>query len=132
MNNRFACEEFVKKLSFPLLPGSDGEIKAQKHIESELKALNINHYKKGLFVYTRFFMNFLLRIYSFLVGIQIIILIILLYFQLYLLVILLAIVLLITALYSREIRKKIQFKFTKIGKKRTSVNYIGKLSSENV
>ncbi len=124
MSNKFDCNEFVKKLSFPRLPGSDGEKKAQELIESELKALNIDHYKKESFIYTRFFMNFLLRIYSFLVGMQMIFLIILLYFRLFYLVILLAFVLMITALFSREIRKKIQFKFTKIGKKRTSVNYV--------
>ncbi len=124
MSNEFDCPSFIKKLSFPRLPGSEGEIRAQKLIESELKALNIDGYKKESFTYTRFFMNFLLRIYSFLIGMQMIILILLLYFQFFYLVIFLAFVLLIMALFSREIREKIQFKFTKIGKKRTSLNYI--------
>ena len=124
MSNRFDCNEFIKKFSFPRLPGTDGERQAQELIESELKALNIDQYTKESFVYTRFFMNFLLRIYSFLVGMQMIILIMLLYFHDFYLVILLAFVLLITAFFSREIREKIQFKFTKIGKKRTSLNYV--------
>jgi hypothetical protein len=124
MTNKFDSIEFIKKFSFPRLPGSDGEKKAQELIESELKVLNIEQYKKESFVYTRFFMNFLLRVYSFLVGLQMIFLIILVYLRLYYLVIFLALVLLITALFSREIREKIQFKFTHIGKKRTSTNYI--------
>lgn len=69
-------------------------------------------------------MNYLLRVYNFLIGLQMIILIILIYFQLYLIAICLSLVLLFTAFFSREIREKIQFKFTKIGKKRTSYNYI--------
>ena len=111
MTNKFDCTEFVKKFSFPRLPGTDGEKKAQELIESELKALNIDHYKKESFVYTRFFMNFLLRTYSFLVGMLMIILIILLYFHLFYLGILLAFVLMISTLFSREIREKIQLKF---------------------
>ena len=69
-------------------------------------------------------MNYLMRVYNFLIGLQMIILIILIYFQLYLIAICLSLVLLFTAFFSREIREKIQFKFTKIGKKRTSYNYI--------
>ena len=124
MSNQFDCHKFIEKLSIPRIPGSQGEVKAQELIEAELESLKIDNYKKESFIYTRFFMNYLLRVYNFLIGLQMIILIILIYFQLYLIVICLSLVLLFTAFFSREIREKIQFKFTKIGKKRTSYNYI--------
>jgi hypothetical protein len=60
-----------------------------------------------------------------------IILIILLYLNLVYYAILVASVLFITSLFSREIREKIQFKFTKIGKKKTSANYIIELPAEH-
>ena len=69
-------------------------------------------------------MNYLLRVYNFLIGLQMIILIILIYFQVFLIVIFLSLILFFTAFFSREIREKIQFKFTNIGKKRTSYNYV--------
>ena len=131
MNDNFNCDEFIKKLSFPRLAGSEGEIKAQELIESELQDLNIDQYNKESFVYTTFFMNFLLRTYSFLIGLLMIVLIIMLYLSLVYYVILFASVLLITALFSREIREKIQFKFTKIGKKRTCANYIIELPAKH-
>jgi hypothetical protein len=37
----------------------------------------------------------------------------------------------ITALFSRQIREKIQFKFTKIGKKRSSINYVIEFPAKN-
>ena len=124
MSNQFDCHKFIEKLSIPRIPGSEGEVKAQELIEAELESLKIDNYKKEPFIYTRFFMNYLLRVYSFLIGLQMIILIILIYYQVYLIVVCLSLVLLFTAFFSREIREKIQFKFTKIGKKRTSYNYI--------
>ncbi|TFG23058.1 MAG: M28 family peptidase [Promethearchaeota archaeon] len=130
MQNKFDSHQLVKKLSFPRLPGTEGEKEAQRIIESELKTLNIHNYKKESFVYTKFFMNILLRIYSFLIGIQMIFLIILLYFQLYYLVIPFAVILLITSFFSREIRENIQFKFTRIGKKKKSENYIIELPAK--
>ena len=131
MSVQFNCDEFIKKLSFPRLPGSEGEIKAQELTESELKHLNVNQFNTELFTYTTFFVNSLLRTHSFLIGPQMIIIIILLYLNLVYYVILLASVLFITALFSREIRKKIQFKFTKVGKKRISTNYIIKLPAKH-
>ena len=131
MQAKFKSNEIIKKISFPRLPGTDGEKEAQKLIESELKSLNINNYKKESFVYTRFFMNVLLRIFSFLIGLQMILLIGLLYFHFYYLVILFAFVLLITAFFSREIREKIQFTFTNIGKKWNSYNYIVELPAKH-
>jgi len=122
--------EIIKKLSFPRLPGTDGEKKAHKIIEMELKSLNIDNYRKESFVYTKFFMNVLLRIYSFLIGIQIILLIGLLYFQFYYLVIFFAGILFITAFFSREIREKIQFTFSRIGKKWNSYNYVVELPAK--
>ncbi len=131
MNDNFDFDEFIKKLSFPRLSGSEGEIKAQELIETELKNLKIDQYNKESFSYTTFFMNFLLRTYSSLIGLQMILLIMMLYLNLVYYVILFASVLLITALFSREIREKIQFKFTKIGKKRTSANYIIELPAKH-
>lgn len=124
MSNQFDCHKFIEKFSFPRLPGSEGETKAQELIETELESLKIDNYKKESFIYTKFFMNYLLRVYNFLIGLQMIILIIFIYFQVYFIVVFLSLVLLFTAFFSREIREKIQFKYTKIGKKRTSYNYI--------
>ena len=124
MSNQFDCHKFIEKLSFPRFPGSEGETKAQKLIETELDSLKIDNYQKESFIYTKFFMNYLLKIYSFLIGLQMIILIILIYFQVFLIVIFLSVILFFTAFFSREIREKIQFKFTNIGKKRTSYNYV--------
>jgi len=124
MSNQFDCHKFIEKLSFPRFPGSEGETKAQKLIEAELDSLKIDNYQKESFIYTKFFMNYLLKIYSFLIGLQMIILIILIYFQVFLIVIFLSVILFFTAFFSREIREKIQFKFTNIGKKRTSYNYV--------
>lgn len=59
MTNKFDCNEFIKKISFPRLPGTEGEKQAQELIESDLKALNIDLYTKESFVYIRFFMNYL-------------------------------------------------------------------------
>ena len=131
MNDKFNCDTFIKKLSFPRLAGSEGEKKAQELIESELKDLNIDQYKKETFVYTTFFMNFLLRTYSFLIGLQMIALIIMLYLNLFYYTILLASILLITSLFSREIREKAQFKFTRVGKRRTSANYLIELPAKH-
>ncbi len=130
MNETFDSHTFMKEFSFPRLAGTEGEIKAQQLIESELEALNIKNYRKESFMYTTFFMNFLLRIYNFLIGLLIISLIIVLYFQFYYLVLILSIVLFLTAFFSREIREKIQFKFTKIGKKRSSLNYVVELPAK--
>jgi len=124
MSNQFDCHKFIEKLSIPRIPGSEGEAKAQELIEAELKSLKIDNYKKESFIYTKFFMNYVLRVYNFLIGLQMLILIILIYFQVYILAVFLSLVLLFTAFFSREIREKIQFKYTKIGKKRTSYNYI--------
>ena len=124
MSNQFDCHKFIEKFSFPRLPGSEGETKAQELIETELESLKIDNYQKESFIYTKFFMNYILRVYNFLIGLQMIILIILIYFQAYFIVVFLSLVLLFTAFFSREIREKIQFKYTKIGKKRTSYNYI--------
>ena len=124
MSNQFDCHKFIEKLSIPRISGSEGEAKAQELIEAELESLKIDNYQKESFIYTKFFMNYILRIYNFLIGLQMIILIILIYFQVYFIVVFLSLVLLFTAFFSREIREKIQFKYTKIGKKRTSYNYI--------
>lgn len=59
MTNKFDCNEFIKKISFPRLPGTEGEKQAQELIESDLNALNIDLYTKESFVYIRFFMNYL-------------------------------------------------------------------------
>ena len=124
MSNQFDCHKFLEKFCYPRLPGSEGETKAQELIETELKSLKIDNYQKDSFIYTKFFMNYILRVYNFLIGLQMIILIILIYFQIYFIVVFLSLVLLFTAFFGREIREKIQFKYTKIGKKRTSYNYI--------
>ncbi|TFG06726.1 MAG: M28 family peptidase [Promethearchaeota archaeon] len=121
--NNIDCHDFVKKLSFPRLAGSIGEKQAQNLIETELNSLNI-HFSKEKFEYTKFFMNILLKIYNLFLGFQIIAILILLYFGYYYLASIIAVFLLLTSAFSRQIREKIQFKFTKIGKKRKSINYV--------
>jgi len=130
MNISFDCKEFMQKISFPRLAGTGGERKAQEIIEKELKSLNIKEYKKDSFIYTKFFMNFLLRIYNPSVGWVIIILYFLLLVQIYYLAFILAYFLLFFAFFGREIREKIQFKFTTIGKKYGSYNYMIELNAQ--
>ncbi|MBD3255083.1 MAG: M20/M25/M40 family metallo-hydrolase [Candidatus Lokiarchaeota archaeon] len=124
MNENYFSKNLVEKLSFPRLPGTNGEKKAQGLIETELKNLNIDGFQKQAFEYTTFFMNFLLRIYNFLVGLLMIVTLAFLVVNLFLLVFLFAAVLFVFSFYSRQIREKIQFKLTRIGKKRKSFNYI--------
>lgn len=130
MSHNFNCKEFVEKISFPRLVGTEGEKKAQDLIEAELIALNISNFKKESFTYTTFFMNFLLRVYNVFIGLLIIILFLLLFFQIFYLIMIFAPLLLIFAFFGREIREKIQFRFTKIGRKRISYNYFVEIPSK--
>jgi len=123
MKLSYFSTDFVKELSFPRFPETEGERKAQDFLESELNKLNLN-YRKEHFEYTSFFMNVLLRIYTPIVGTLIIFLILLLYFQIYTLVFIFSIILFILSFFSREILERLQFKCNKIGKKRKSFNYI--------
>ena len=68
MNPNYFSREFVEKLSFPRLVGSEGEQAAQKSIEEELNTLQINTYEKQPFYYC-LFRNNLLRCYDVIIGI---------------------------------------------------------------
>ncbi|MBA7523506.1 hypothetical protein ES705_15633 [subsurface metagenome] len=124
MNLSYYSTEFVEKISFPRLAGTLGEQKAQELIEDELKKLNLENVIKNSFTYSTFFMNVLLRVYDFIVGLMILIIILILLFDLYYFAMILAGCLFIISFFSREIRERLQFKVNKIGKKRTSYNYI--------
>ena len=123
MSFSYFSTDFVEKLSFPRFAGTEGEEKAQKLIETELKKLNVK-FKKEQFDYSTFYMNVLLRIYDPLIGTLIITMILLVYFQLFLVVLLLSLLLFVFSLFSRQIRERIQFKCNKFGKKGKSSNYI--------
>ena len=75
--NDYFLKDIVEKLSFPWLVGTEGEQKAQEIIESELNSIGLMNFHKEPFIYTSFFMNFLLRIYNSLIGLLIICIIIL-------------------------------------------------------
>ncbi|MHA1803799.1 MAG: M28 family peptidase [Promethearchaeota archaeon] len=126
---KYFSTDFVRKLSFPRLAGSDGEQKAQELIESELKRLGIDAFEKEPFNYTTFFMNVLLRFYNPLIGLLMIFIYLSLHFKFHGLTIVLTILLFILSWFGRQIREKIQFTFRKIGKLKTSFNYIIKLQA---
>ncbi len=120
----YFSKDFVEKISFPRLAGTDGETKVQEILESELTSLGFLDFKKEAFMYTSFFMNILLRIYDPFLGILIILIIVFDIYRLSVLSICFSVLLLILSYFGRTIREKIQFTFTRIGKERTSFNYI--------
>ncbi|MHA1689037.1 MAG: hypothetical protein ACTSUN_06845, partial [Promethearchaeota archaeon] len=78
---KYFSTDFVRKLSFPRLAGTDGEKKAQELLEEELKRLGIDAFEKESFNYTTFFMNVLLRIYNPFIGVLMVLIYLSLHFK---------------------------------------------------
>lgn len=124
VSKEYFSKNFIERLSFPRLSDTNGEKKAQELIETELNTLGIKDHRKESFFYTKFFMNVLLRVYNPLIGLLIFFIILFITFNLFFLSFFLSILLFFLSYFGRQIRERIQFTFTNIGKKRESYNYV--------
>ena len=129
MTNRYS-KQFIQEFSFPRMAGSEGEKKAQRIIEEELKNLGVKEYQTQEFEYSWFYMNILLRIYDVITAFLLISCFLLMVLGVFLLSFITAIILFFYSLFSRQIREFLHFNVAELGTTYKSQNYIVEIPAQ--